>query len=84
MLHCTKDRKYFAKMKELDIDLTTAAQTIGLEKTESQEEPALLTKYTTSVVTEEGELTRSYSKQSNKGCFTSDNHNALPSNIARV
>ena len=21
MLHCTKDRKYFAKMKELDVDL---------------------------------------------------------------
>lgn len=83
MLHCTKDRKYFAKMKELDIDLTTAAQTLGFQKTESQAEPALLTKYSSNVVTQEGELTRSYSKQSNKGCFT-PNSNALPSNIARV
>lgn len=25
MLHCTKDRKYFAKMKELDVDLNLKA-----------------------------------------------------------
>ena len=82
MLHCTKDRKYFAKMKELDIDLKTAAQTLAFENKESQEEPALLDKYSSNLVTQESELTRSYSKQSN-GCITS-NSNALPSNIARI
>ena len=32
MLHCTKNRKYFARMKELDIDLTTAAKTLTVEQ----------------------------------------------------
>jgi hypothetical protein len=34
MLHCTKNRKYFARMKELDIDLSTAAKTLTVEQKE--------------------------------------------------
>ncbi len=34
MLHCTKNRKYFARMKELDIDLTTAAKTLAVAQKE--------------------------------------------------
>ena len=32
MLHCTKNRKYFARMKELDIDMNTAAKSLQLTR----------------------------------------------------